>query len=95
MTSKTALVLSDSVVGAILEGLVEVNEAVTLAVEVGLGEVAGEDDVTVEVVVVVVSLSKSGHVIWKAFVPTPLSDAERKKSSRLIRGLGGRDHFKT
>lgn len=78
-----------------MEGLVEVNEAVTLAVEVGLGEVAGADDVTVEVVVVVVSLSKSGHVIWKAFVPTPLSDAERKKSSRLIRGLGGRDHFKT
>lgn len=76
-------------------GLVEVNEAVTLAVEVGLGEVAGADDVTVEVVVVVVSLSKSGHVIWKAFVPTPLSDAERKKSSRLIRGVGGRDHFKT
>lgn len=63
-----------------MEGLVEVNEAVTLAVEVGLGEVAGEDDVTVEVVVVVVSLSKSGHVIWKAFVPTPLSDAERKKA---------------
>lgn len=58
LTSKTALVLSDSVVGAILEGLVEVNEAVTLAVEVGLGEVAGVDDVTVEVVVVVVSLSK-------------------------------------
>lgn len=79
LTSETALVLSDSVVGAILEGLVEVNEAVTLAVEVGLGEVAGADDVTVEVVVVVVSLSKSGHVIWKAFVPTPLSDAERKK----------------
>lgn len=78
-----------------MEGLVEVNEAVTLAVEVGLGEVAGADDVTVEVVVVVVSLSKSGHVIWKAFVPTPLSDAERKKSSRLIRGVGGRDHFKT
>lgn len=58
MTSKTALVLSDSVVGTILEGLVEVNEAVTLAVEVGLGEVAGAGDVTIEVVVVVVSLSK-------------------------------------
>lgn len=58
LTSKTALVLSDSVVGAILEGLVEVNEAVTLAVEIGLGEVAEADDVTVEVVVVVVSLSK-------------------------------------
>lgn len=41
-----------------MEGLVEVNEAVTLAVEVGLGEVAGAGDVTVEVVVVVVSLSK-------------------------------------
>lgn len=58
MTSKTALVLSDSVVGTILKGLVEVNEAVTLAVEVGLGEVAGAGDVTIEVVVVVVSLSK-------------------------------------
>lgn len=40
-----------------MEGLVEVNEAVTLAVEIGLGEVAGADDVTVDVVVVVVSLS--------------------------------------
>lgn len=75
---KIVFVFLDLVVGVILEGFVEVNEVVILVVEVGLGEVVGEDDVIVEVVVVVVSFFKLGYVIWKVFVLILLFDVERK-----------------